>query len=62
MIASLFHNFAKMHNEAMALLNSRKNQIKAYSSLNLFNDLLKLHPQKISEDQIFIINEIEFVE
>lgn len=47
MIASIFHNFAKMHNESMAVLNSRKNQIKAYSSLNLFNDLQKVHPQKI---------------
>lgn len=47
MIASIFHNFAKMHNESMAILNSKKNQIKAYSSLNLFNDLLKLHPQEI---------------
>lgn len=42
----------------MALLNSRKNQIKAYSGLNLLNDLLKVHPQKIEEDQIFTLDNI----
>jgi hypothetical protein len=45
MVASIFHNFAKIHNESMAILNSRKNQIKAYRNLNLFNDLLRVHPQ-----------------
>lgn len=57
MIGSLFHNFARMHNESMAVLNSRKNQIKAYNSLNLFNDILKMHPQSIETDQIFTLDD-----
>ena len=59
MIGSIFHNFAKIHNESMAVLNSRKNQIKAYNSLNLFNDILKIHPQSIESDQIFTLDDEE---
>jgi len=41
----------------MTVLNSRKNQIKSYASLNLFNELQKLHPQKIEIEQIYILDE-----
>jgi hypothetical protein len=62
MIGSIFHNFAKMHNESMAVLNSRKNLIKAYKSLNLFNDILKVHPQSIDSEQIFTLDDEELKE
>jgi hypothetical protein len=36
-LSSLFHNFAKMHNELLTLLNAKKNQIAQYRCLNLYN-------------------------
>lgn len=46
-LASVFHNFALIHNDLMQALNSRKNQIPQYKCLNLYNDSKKIHPQKL---------------
>lgn len=46
-LSSLFHNFAKMHNDLTSLLNSRKNQLLEYKYLNLYNETNKIHPQKV---------------
>jgi hypothetical protein len=56
-LSSLFHNFAKAHNELVSVLNTRKNQIAEYRCLNLYNESAKLHPQRIREEEVFIITE-----
>ena len=48
MVASLFHNFAKIYNDILIVLDQRKNQIHEYKSLNLTNKDAKKHPQKIT--------------
>lgn len=61
-ISSLFHNFAKIHNELMTLLNARKNQIPEYRWLNLYNEFKKVHPQQLNKDDVFMITEKELIE
>jgi hypothetical protein len=58
-LSSLFHNFSKMHNELLTLLNAKKNQIAQYKCLNLYNETKKVHPQKLQESDVFMITEKE---
>lgn len=46
-VTSLFHNFAKLHNELVSIMNARKNQIPQYKCLNLYNESKKINPQKL---------------
>ena len=56
-LSSVFHNFARMHNEAVAVLNTRKNQIPSYRHLNLFNETRKIHPQRIQDFEVLMLTE-----
>lgn len=44
-----------MHNELVVLLNARKNQIPQFKCLNLYNESKKVHPQKLQENDVFMI-------
>ena len=37
-IIGLLHNYASLHNEALTIIKSRKNQVSKYRKMNLFLD------------------------